>query len=42
MKLNDDMAKVICDLEYEIGSECYNPHSYDDGMILKVVILDIQ
>lgn len=29
MKINDDLAKVICDLEYEIGSECYNPNSYD-------------
>ena len=29
MKMNDELAKVICDLEYEIGAECYNPHSYD-------------
>ena len=23
------MCKVIADLEYKIGSECYNPNSYD-------------
>ena len=29
MKLDKKMAKLICDLEYCIGSECYNPNSYD-------------
>ena len=29
MKLNNKMCKVIADLEYEIGSQCYNPNSYD-------------
>ena len=29
MKLDKKMAKLICDLEYCIGSECYNPSSYD-------------
>lgn len=29
MVLDDLMCKVIADLEYCIGSECYNPHSYD-------------
>ncbi len=29
MRMNNELAKVLCDLEYEIGSECYNPHSYD-------------
>lgn len=29
MEMNDKLAKVICDLEYEIGSKCYNSHSYD-------------
>lgn len=29
MKLDDKMCKVIADLEYLIGSECYNPNSYD-------------
>ena len=29
MKLNDITCKLIADLEYIIGSECYNPHSYD-------------
>ncbi len=29
MKLDKNMSKVIADLEYLIGSECYNPNSYD-------------
>ena len=29
MKLTEDICKVIADMEYLIGSECYNPSSYD-------------
>lgn len=29
MKLDKKMCPVIADLEYLIGSECYNPNSYD-------------
>lgn len=29
MELSEYMCKVVADLEYIIGSECYNPHSYD-------------
>lgn len=29
MKLDKKMAKLICELEYCIGSECFNPNSYD-------------
>lgn len=29
MKLDKKLCKVIADLEYIIGSECYNPNSYD-------------
>ena len=29
MELNNKMSNVIADLEYLIGSECYNPNSYD-------------
>ncbi len=29
MKLNNKMSSVIADLEQLIGSECYNPNSYD-------------
>ncbi len=29
MTLNDDTASLISELEYLIGSECYNPKSYD-------------
>jgi hypothetical protein len=29
MKLDKQMAKLICDLEYYVGNECYNPNSYD-------------
>lgn len=29
MKMNKEMCGVIADLEYVIGSECYNPSSYD-------------
>ena len=30
MKLTKKMCGVIADIEYLIGSECYNPNSYDD------------
>ncbi len=29
MKLDEKMCMVISELEYLVGSECYNPHSYD-------------
>ncbi len=29
MKLNKKMSKMIAELEFLIGSECYNPNSYD-------------
>lgn len=29
MTLDDEMCKLIADLEYLVGSECYNPKSYD-------------
>ena len=29
MKLTKNMQKVVADMEYIIGSECYNPNSYD-------------
>lgn len=29
MEMNLDMCKLVCELEYLIGKECYNPHSYD-------------
>lgn len=29
MRLDKRMAKLICELEYCIGSECFNPKSYD-------------
>lgn len=29
MTLDEKMAKLVCELEYVIGSECYNPNSYD-------------
>lgn len=29
MKLDKNTAKLICELEYLIGDECYNPNSYD-------------
>ncbi len=29
MELTKEMAKVVAELEYIIGSECYNPNSYD-------------
>lgn len=29
MKLDESMCDVIAELEYQIGSECYNPNSYD-------------
>lgn len=27
MKLNDDIAKLVFEMEYLIGNQCYNPHS---------------
>ncbi|MDD6824858.1 MAG: hypothetical protein PUE12_01855 [Oscillospiraceae bacterium] len=29
MKIDKKISKLICELEYLIGSECYNPNSYD-------------
>ena len=29
MKLTKEISKVVAELEYLIGSECYNPNSYD-------------
>ena len=29
MKLDKSMCRLIANLEYKIGSECYNPNSYD-------------
>lgn len=29
MVIDNDMTEIICDLEYLIGSETYNPNSYD-------------
>jgi len=29
MKLDERTAKLICNLEYLIGNECFNPNSYD-------------
>ena len=29
MKVTREVYKIIADLEYIIGSECYNPNSYD-------------
>lgn len=29
MKLNKDLCELIAELEYIVGSECYNPNSYD-------------
>ena len=29
MKIDETTAKLICELEYLVGSECYNPNSYD-------------
>ncbi len=29
MTINKDLCELIADLEYIIGSECYNPNSYD-------------
>ena len=29
MKITDEIADLIFELEYIIGKECYNPHSYD-------------
>lgn len=29
MTLNKEIAELICELEYLVGNECYNPNSYD-------------
>ena len=29
MEITNETVRLICDLEYLIGSECYNPNSYD-------------
>ena len=29
MKEDKNIARLVCDLEYLIGTECYNPNSYD-------------
>lgn len=29
MKLDKNICKLIAELEYQIGYECYNPNSYD-------------
>ena len=29
MNMDLDMCELVCELEYLIGKECYNPHSYD-------------
>lgn len=29
MNLTPEMSKVVAEMEYLIGSECYNPNSYD-------------
>lgn len=29
MKINKDIARLICGLEYLVGKECYNPRSYN-------------
>lgn len=29
MKLSKEICKLIAELEYLVGSECYNPNSYD-------------
>lgn len=29
MKLNKKIIDLICELEYKIGRNCYNPNSYD-------------
>ena len=29
MKLDEKTSKLVAELEYYIGSECYNPNSYD-------------
>lgn len=29
MKITKDIVSLICELEYKIASECYNPHSYN-------------
>lgn len=29
MKIDENIAKLIAELEYEIGKRCYNPNSYD-------------
>ena len=29
MKLTQELTDLICELEYMIGDQCYNPNSYD-------------
>lgn len=29
MKIDNNIANLIAELEYEIGSQCYNPNSYN-------------
>lgn len=29
MKLNKGIANLICEMEYLVGKQCYNPNSYD-------------
>ena len=29
MKIDEDIAKLICELEFIIGDQCYNPSSYN-------------
>lgn len=29
MEISKDICKVIADIEFKIGSQCYNPSSYD-------------
>lgn len=29
MELTKEVIELICELEYEIGKECYNPNSYN-------------
>lgn len=29
MKIDEKTAKLICEIEYIIGDQCYNPSSYD-------------
>lgn len=35
MKVNNNIIELIAELEYIIGSECYNPNSYNGYLHLK-------